>query len=184
MRVEYHPGVEAELKAIQRYYEDRSPGLGGRFLDEFERQMPSLKDSLSRIVNAWDRPDRSAVLSAEWERLEPKTIDYGIMEHANNVAVLPAGGLEWSDVGSWDSLFDVLLPDEFGNVVVNSTHLPFETHNSLVYSVDKKLVVTIGVDDLILVESEDALLVCHRDQAQKVRQVIENLKKNGQKEYL
>ena len=61
------------------------------------------------------------------------------MEHAANVAVLPAGGLEWSDVGSWDSLFDVLTPDENGNVVVKGEHMPIETHNSLVYSSAKKL---------------------------------------------
>jgi mannose-1-phosphate guanylyltransferase len=113
-----------------------------------------------------------------------ETIDYGIMEHATNVVVLPTSGLEWSDVGSWDSLFDVLLPDEEGNVVVNSEHMLLETHDSLIYSNEKKLVVTIGLDDLIIVDSSDALLVCRRDQAQQVRQVIENLKKSHQEDYL
>jgi len=155
-----------------------------RILDEFARQMPDLKAALDRIAEAWGDSEQGTRLESEWSRLESKTIDYGIMEHALNVAVLPAGGLDWSDVGSWDSLFDVLLPDEGGNVVVNSLHLPLDTHNSLVYSTGKKLVVTIGVDDLILVDSEDALLVCHRDQAQQVRQVIEKLKKQNQDEYL
>jgi mannose-1-phosphate guanylyltransferase len=106
------------------------------------------------------------------------------MEHAANVAVLPAGGLEWSDVGSWDSLFDVLLPDEGGNVVVNGEHMLLETHNSLIYSSEKKFIVTIGVDDLIVIDSGDALLVCHRDQAQQVRQVIANLKESQREDYL
>ena len=155
-----------------------------RILDEFERQMPDLKAALDRISVAWDKPNQVAVLSSEWPRLKPETIDYGIMEHAADVAVLPAGGLEWSDVGSWDSLFDVLLPDEHGNVVVNSEHMSLETHDSLVYSTEKKLVVTIGVDDLIVIDSSDALLICRRDQAQQVRQVIENLKKSQQEDYL
>ncbi len=155
-----------------------------RILDEFSRQMPDLKAALDRIGASWGTPEQEAVIRSEWPRLKPETIDYGIMEHAANVAVLPAGGLEWSDVGSWDSLFDVLLPDEGGNVVVNSDHMPLETHNSLVYSSEKKLIVTIGVDDLIVIDSGDALLVCHRDQAQQVRQVIANLKKSQREEYL
>ncbi len=155
-----------------------------RILDEFSRQMPDLKAALDRIGAAWGTSEQEAVIRSEWPRLKPETIDFGIMEHATNVAVLPAGGLEWSDVGSWDSLFDVLLPDEGGNVVVNSEHMPLETHNSLVYSSEKKLVVTIGVDDLIVIDSGDALLVCHRDQAQQVRQVIANLKKSQREEYL
>jgi mannose-1-phosphate guanylyltransferase len=156
----------------------------GRILDEFAVQMPDLKMALDRIGVAWDTPEQNTVLESEWGRLKAETIDYGIMEHATNVAVLPASGLEWSDVGSWDSLFDVLLPDEEGNVVVNSEHMLLETHDSLIYSAGKKLVVTIGLDDLIIVDSSDALLVCRRDQAQQVRQVIENLKKSRQEDYL
>jgi mannose-1-phosphate guanylyltransferase len=156
----------------------------GCILDEFAAQMPNLKMALDRISAAWDTSEQSVVLESEWRRLKSETIDYGIMEHATNVAVLPASGLEWSDVGSWDSLFDVLLPDEEGNVVVNSEHMLLETHDSLIYSVGKKLVVTIGLDDLIIVDSSDALLVCRRDHAQQVRQVIENLKKSQQEDYL
>ena len=69
-------------------------------------------------------------------------------------------------------------------MVVNSEHMLLETHDSLIYSTEKKLVVTIGLDDLIIVDSSDALLVCRRDQVQLVRQVIENLKKSQQEEYL
>jgi mannose-1-phosphate guanylyltransferase len=155
-----------------------------RILEEFASQMPDLKEALDRIGAAWNTPGQSVVLGSEWPRLKAETIDYGIMEHAANVAVLPASGLDWSDVGSWDSLFDVLQPNEDGNVVVNSEHMLLETHNSLVYSAEKKLVVTIGLNDLIIVDSSDALLVCRRDQAQQVRQVIENLKKSQQEDYL
>jgi mannose-1-phosphate guanylyltransferase len=155
-----------------------------RILDEFGRQMPELKAALDRIGQAWDTPEAGSVLKSIWPGLTPETIDYGIMERARNVAVLPAGGLEWSDVGSWDALFDVLLHDKDGNVLVNSEHLAIDTHDTLVYSLDKKLVVTVGVDDLIVVDSGDALLVCRRDQAQRVRQVIENLKKSGRENYL
>jgi mannose-1-phosphate guanylyltransferase len=155
-----------------------------RIMAEIRRLMPDLASALERIGAAWGGADQDSVLDSEWQRLESATIDYAVMEHARNVAVLPAGGLEWSDVGSWDSLFDVVLPDGDGNVVVNSDHLPLETHNTLVYSAEKKLVVTIGVDDLIVVDAGDSILVCHRDQAQQVRRVIENLKKTKRNRYL
>ncbi|MEW6093805.1 MAG: mannose-1-phosphate guanylyltransferase, partial [Chloroflexota bacterium] len=155
-----------------------------RILAEMSRLMPDLAAALEKIGAAWDTPQQEAVLGSEWPRIEPETIDYGVMERAEDVAVLPAGGLEWSDVGSWDSLFDVILPDDDGNVFVNSEHMPLDTHDTLVYSSEKKLIVTIGVDDLIVIDSGDALLVCHRDQAQQVRQVIERLKQENKRDYL
>jgi mannose-1-phosphate guanylyltransferase len=155
-----------------------------RILEEFSRQMPDLKGALDRILAAWGTSSQKMTLAIEWQKLRSETIDYGIMEHANNVVVLPAAGLDWSDVGSWDSLFDVLQPDAGGNVTVKCEHMPIETHNSLIYSSGKKLIVTIGVEDLIVIDSEDALLVCHRDQAQQVRQVIANLKESQREEYL
>jgi mannose-1-phosphate guanylyltransferase len=107
------------------------------------------------------------------------------MEKATRVAVLPASGLEWSDVGSWDSLFDVLLPDENGNIVFSGHHMGIDTHASLVYgNHDNKLVVTIGVDDLIIVDAGDVLLVCRKDHAQQVRQAVLNLKNSEQERYL
>jgi mannose-1-phosphate guanylyltransferase len=155
-----------------------------RVMEEFSRLMPGLRDVLDRIATKWGGSEQDGIINSIWPQLKSETIDYGIMEHAVKVAVLPVGGLEWSDVGSWDSLFDVLPSDEHGNVAAKGEFLPLETNNSLVYSSGKKFIVTIGVNDLIVVESEDALLVCRRDQAQNVRQVIEHLKKNQREVYL
>lgn len=151
---------------------------------EISRQMIDLNVALDRIGSTWGTFEQEEVLKSTWSQLKSETIDYGIMEHARNVAVLPTDGLEWSDVGSWDSLFDVVQADQAGNVVINADHMPLETHKSLIYSFKKKLIVTIGVDDMIIIDSGDALLVCRRDQAQQVRQVILNLKKLNQEEYL
>ncbi len=155
-----------------------------RILREFSRQMTDLKSSLDRIASAWGTVNQEEVLGSTWAQLKPETIDYGIMEHAENVVVLPADGLEWSDVGSWDSLFDVLNADKNGNVVIDSEYMCIETFNSLIYSPNKKLIVTIGVNNLIIIDSGDALLVCSRDHAQQVRQVISTLKNNHQEDYL
>ena len=125
------------------------------------------------------------VINTHWQALRPQTIDYGIMEKAERVAVLPAGGLGWSDVGSWDSLFEVLFPDINGNVPVNSQHLMLDTHNTLVYGKnDERLIVTIGIDDVVVVDAGDVLMICKTDQSQKVRDVVEHLKKHNQEKYL
>jgi mannose-1-phosphate guanylyltransferase len=151
-----------------------------RILEEISHQMPELKIALDQIGASWGTSKQENVLTSVWSDLRVETIDYGIMEHADNVVVLPVGDLEWSDVGSWDSIFDVLSADRDGNVAVNADFISIETKNSLVFSSGKKLIATIGLEDLIIVDSGDALLVCHRDQSQRVRQVIEKLRdENG-----
>jgi len=155
-------------------------------LAEIERQMPELHQAVNEIVSAWDTDQRDQVLRSQWNDLKSQTIDYGVMEKAEHVAILPAGGLGWSDVGAWDSLFEVLLPDMNGNVAVNSqNHLALDTHNALVYSTNnERLVVTIGLDDVVVVDADDVLMICQVDQAQKVRDVVEHLKKHNQEKYL
>jgi len=156
-----------------------------RILAEISRQMPDLKACLDKVSTASNAQEHDQIMQKIWPGLRVETIDYGVMEHAEKVAVLPAGGLGWSDVGSWDSLFDVLLPDRNGNIVFSGHHVGLETRNSLIYgNRDGKLVVTIGVDDLIIVDAGDILLVCSKEQAQKVRQVVEGLKNSDRDRYL
>ena len=152
---------------------------------EIARQMPDLYEAVHKIAAAWDAPEREAVLQANWFELKTQTIDYGVMEKAERVAVLPAGGLGWSDVGSWDSLFDVLMPDMDGNVTTNARHLALDTNNTLVYmKTGERLVVTIGLDNMVIVDTGDVLMVCKADQSQKVKDVVEHLKKHHQEKYL
>jgi len=154
-------------------------------LAEIQRQMPKLFKAVDKISSAWGTAEQDDVMQSYWFDLKSQTIDYGIMEKAGRVAVLPAGGLGWSDVGSWDSLFDVLLPDMNGNVSTSAQHLALDTHNTLVYSNNEEhLVVTIGLDDMVIVDAGDVLMVCKIDQSQKVKDVVEHLKKHHQEKYL
>ena len=155
-------------------------------LSEMERQMPTLKTVLDRIAAARPGTERDSVIQNVWLDLEPETIDYGVMENAAKVAVLPASGLDWSDVGSWDALFDVVLPnDAEGNILVKGRHIAEDTQDTLVYgNEDKRLVVTIGVEDLVIVDSGDVLLIAKSDQAQDVRKVVDRLKAENKTEYL
>jgi mannose-1-phosphate guanylyltransferase len=153
----------------------------GQILAEFRRQMPDLSASLEEIARAWDAPGRQSVLDRVWPGIRAETIDYGIMEGARQVAVIPAEGLNWSDVGTWDSLFSVLPGDGAGNIVMGGQHVGLDTRDSLVYvNEEHRLIVTIGVEDLVVVDTGDVLLVCRKDQAQKVRQVVDQLKQSGQ----
>ncbi|MCX6065494.1 MAG: mannose-1-phosphate guanylyltransferase [Chloroflexi bacterium] len=156
-----------------------------RILSEFRRQMPELSSALEKIAVKLDSPERDSVIESVWPDLATETIDYGVMEKAEKVAVLPAGGLGWSDVGSWDSLFEVLLPDMNGNIGVNAQQLALETHNTLIYGTpgSERLIVAIGVDDLVIVDAGDVLLICKSDQSQKVRDVVAHLKKHHQERY-
>ena len=155
-------------------------------LTEIEKQMPRLFHAVNEIASAWNTPEQDEVVRVLWNDLKGQTIDYGIMEQAERVAVLPAGGLGWSDVGSWDSLFEVLLPDMNGNVATSAQyHLALDTHNTLVYgSGDERLIVTIGLDDMVVVDSGDVLMICKVDQSQKVKDVVEHLRKHNQEKYL
>lgn len=156
----------------------------GRILTEMGLQMPELKSAVDEISMAYGTSLFDSVIEKVWQGLKTETIDYGIMENADRVAVLPAGGLEWSDVGSWDSLFDVLIPDEDGNIVFSGHHMALDTHNSLVYgNRDERLIVTIGVDDLIIVDGGDVLLICRKDQAQQVRQIVTTLRNSDKEHY-
>jgi mannose-1-phosphate guanylyltransferase len=153
-------------------------------LTAIRKLMPELGDALERIGKAWGNADHEAVLASVWLPLLVETIDYGVMERADNVAVLPAGGLGWNDVGSWDALFDVLPADENGNVVNGADHLAIDTSTSYIQAGDQKLIVTIGVDNLVVVDSGDALLICKRGHTQQVRKALEQMKKTKQERYL
>jgi mannose-1-phosphate guanylyltransferase len=154
-------------------------------LEEIGRQLPKLKSTLAEVAAAQTSARREEILQRVWPDLDNVTVDYGVMENADRVAVLPAGGLEWSDVGTWDSLFDVRLPDENGNILFAGNHIGEDTHQSLIYGNNgDRLLVTIGVDDLIVVDTNDVLLVCHKDHAQKVRKVVEDLKKSKREKYI
>lgn len=157
-----------------------------RVLNEIERQMPELHQALTKVEEAAGTPKLSAVLEAVWQELEKVSIDFGIMEGAEDVAVIPAKGLGWNDVGSWNAMFEVLEADDQGNVFNCKDHLNLETNGSLVFSnreIDR-LIVTIGVKDLVIVDTGDVLLVCSKEQAQDVRQVVMMLKEQGKRQYL
>lgn len=189
LRFKEKPSADAAQKMLDDGDHEWNSGMfiwhTADILAEFERQMPELSAALRSIGEVWGTSAQRQVIEQLWPAIHPQTIDYGIMERAQRVAVLPAAGLGWNDVGSWDSLFEVLQPDEDGNIVLNAHHLSIDAQNNLVLSDGSdRLIATIGIDDLVIIDTADILLICRRDEAQKVRDAVQKLKESGQSRYL
>lgn len=152
---------------------------------EFSRQMPELFLQLEEISRAWNTAARTEVIQRIWPTIQPQTIDYGIMENAKDVCVLQAENLGWNDVGSWESLFDVIPPDEQGNIILGARHIGLGSSSMLVSSeTGERLITTIGLRDLIVVDTGDVVLICPRQDSQRVREMVNLLKQSGYSEYL
>jgi mannose-1-phosphate guanylyltransferase len=158
----------------------------GRILKEIEILMPDLSIKIKKIQKAWPTDARSNVLLSQWEQIHPETIDYGIMEKADKVVCIPARDLGWNDVGSWESLFEVLPVDENGNINLVAESYLSNTKGSLLIAENttRKMVATIGLEDIVIVDTPDALLVCKKSETQKVKQIVDFLKKTGNQQFL
>lgn len=153
-------------------------------MGEFKRQQPTIYTQLTEAVEKLDTPQFDATLLAAWEKLQNVSIDFGVMENAQSMAVIPVN-IGWSDVGSWSAMFEVLPHDRFGNCYkgeVPEHRLMLDTRSTLVYS--DRLTVMIGVENLIVVDTDDVLLICHKDRSQDVKEVVNNLKKKHMDQYL
>ncbi len=152
-----------------------------RILAEFQNQMPDLFAQLMSVGAGLGKPEYTTVLEQVWKQVSEQTIDYGVMEHAMDVVVIPVD-IGWTDVGSWANLAELLPPDQNGNIFVGP-YKEIDTHNTHVFG-GKRLIATIGVQDLVIVDSEDALLVCAKNREQEVREIVERLKSSKDSQWL
>lgn len=154
-----------------------------RILEEFQRQMPDFYVQLVEVEAALGNSGYEPTLKRVWPRVDKQTIDYGVMEGAEDVCVIPVD-IGWSDVGSWASLSQLLPTDEEGNIVVGP-YLGIDTHDTLVFgSTGERLIATIGLEGMVIVDTEDALLVCPREREQQVREIVRRLDESGCGEWL
>jgi mannose-1-phosphate guanylyltransferase len=143
-------------------------------LDELARLQPHLHAGVSRIAQVWGTPEQELVAADVWSGLEESTIDQGVLEHARRIAVVPAG-FGWSDVGDWNNLGELIERDDFGNSVRGDV-VQSQTRNTVVWSETGRLVALVGLDNIAVVDTADALLVVNRGDAQEVRTIVEQLK--------
>ncbi|MBI3811909.1 MAG: mannose-1-phosphate guanylyltransferase/mannose-6-phosphate isomerase [Nitrospirae bacterium] len=143
---------------------------------------PKLYQGLIAIQKALGTSDEEKTIDKVYEHLDSVSIDYGVLERLHkNMAVLPVE-IGWSDVGSWTAIDQISRRDSMGNVTVGNV-IDLDSRNSILYA-DKRLVATIGLEDLVVVDTEDATLVCHKSRVQDVRKVVETLKQRNAEEHV
>lgn len=191
----------AEIRTVERFLEKPSPEDASRFvedgtyfwnsgmfcwrpsvvLDAIAAHLPELSEVLEKLEKGAGTGDDAAVLNEVYPSAPRISIDHGVMERADNVVVLPVD-FAWNDVGSWESIRDVHAADAKGNVLIGD-HVMIESSNNIVFS-PKRMVGVIGMSDVVVVDSEDAVLVCSRKDVQKVRKIVDALKRDGRDDLL
>ncbi|OGP99096.1 MAG: hypothetical protein A2Z51_01005 [Deltaproteobacteria bacterium RBG_19FT_COMBO_52_11] len=160
----------------------------GVFLQAAEKFLPQLYEEMLTIKKTIGTRREKRVLEKVYARCQPISVDYGIMEKAQNVAMIE-GQFHWDDVGSWSALWNIRSKDQKGNAYVlekpngRGKILAVDSSGCLIRA-EKKLIAVLGMKDTVVVEGGDALLVCPRERSQEVRGILEELKKKGWKEYL
>lgn len=152
-----------------------------KFFTLFKKHLPDHALALERVAATFNTPDEEKTTAKEFKDLEKIPVDYALYEKLSNICVTPAD-MGWSDVGTWQTLMDVLPKDQSGNTI-RGKHVGLDTTGSLVFT-GERLITTIGIRDLIIVDTDDAILVCHKEAASKVKELTQELKKLNKKEYL
>lgn len=152
-------------------------------LKEFEKYLPGIYAELIKIEEAIGTPDEKKIIEEIYPTIESISIDYGIMEKSDNVLVIPAE-MGWNDVGSWDNLGVIYDEDTNGNIHNNDAFIDINSTGVITYSKNKKLIASVGLKDIMIVETDDAILVCDKTCAQDVKKVVDELKEKGKDELL
>ncbi len=150
-------------------------------LNNIKSFLPDTFEGLERIQAAVGTEQQESVLEKEFYQFQSESIDYGIMEKASNIYIL-TGAFGWDDVGSWLAVGRIKTSNEFGNVI-NGKVVTVNTKNSIIQG-GEKLIAIVGVQDMIVVDTEDALLICDKDSAGDIKKVLENLRICNQTKYL
>lgn len=148
----------------------------------YKAHLPQMEDGFAQIVNAYGTADGPDVLARVFPTLEKISIDFGISEKADKVALVPAD-IGWNDVGDWARLAEVLTHLEEDDNIVVGHHLGVDTTGALIYS-PNRLIATIGLEDIIVIDTPDATLICPKSRSQDVKKIVEELKTRGRHDLL
>lgn len=196
--------TEAEAKPVLEFKEKPDEGTAKRYiasgvyvwnsgmfiwkasviLAKFKEYIPDIYEELRKIGKSMGSEHERCVINDVYPNIRKISIDYAVMEPsaARGDVLTVLGNFGWNDVGSWDMMNILHEPSEEGNVLIGDT-LAIDSTNSVLYS-SKKIVTAVGVDNIVVVETPDAIMVCKRDRAQDVRMIVEALNKAGRSELL
>jgi len=150
-------------------------------LSAIHHLLPDLYQGLEIIEESLGTEKEKEVIRDVYESTSPISIDYGVMEKVQGTLLIK-GDFGWNDIGDWNALYDIFERDQAGNAIRGPVRT-VDSADTMVYS-PHKLVALVGVKNLIVVETEDALLVCHKDRSQDIKKIVEMLEKENMKEYL
>ncbi len=171
------PDAETAQKYLdaQNYYWNSGMFMfkAGVFLEELKKHSPDIYEASLNAYNNAPKDEMIRIKHEDMAKIPEDSIDYAVMEKSNRVKVVPSN-IDWSDVGSFDALYEELEKDENGNTK-NSKHIAIESRNNLIYS--NRYIATIDVEDLIIVDTGDALLISKKGSSQKVKEVVKEIKK-------
>ena len=180
----------ASLFKVERFVEKPDAATARQYLDEgnyywnsgmFTFRIKTIMDELRKYAPKIDQMLRKSFdeMNDQFNQMPDISIDYAVMEKSDRVAVMPLD-LYWNDIGSWDSLYDILSQDEYGNAAIGDV-MTIDTKNCLIFG-NKRLLSTIGLEDCLIVETEDAVLIAKKGETSKVREIVNRLKENKRKE--
>jgi mannose-1-phosphate guanylyltransferase len=165
----YHTGMYIwELKTI---------------LDLFKKFQPKIYKVCKKIAGLMAEPGKKKLIAELYSGLEKMTVESAITNKAEKIAVIISDRIGWSDVGKWHIVARILPPDKNGNVVKGKI-ISLDTKNCLIYGSEDKLIATIGLENMVIVLTEDALLVCPKERSAEVKKIVGELEKKGMKKYL
>ena len=150
-------------------------------LKNFKEYLPEIYEGLQKIGESINTEEYEEVLRKEFPNLPSESIDYGIMEKAKNIYVIP-GNFGWDDVGSWLSLERINKTNQDGNVIKGNV-ISIKTKNSIIQG-NENIIATIGLEDVVIVDTDDVTLICHKNNTQEVKEIISNLRICNRNEYL
>jgi len=150
-------------------------------MKEIKNFMPELDESLTKLSKNLLSNDFLKSLEAEYSKLKGTSIDYGVMEKAEEVYIIRSN-FGWNDVGAWDEVYNIKEKDNEGNVKQGRT-VTIDTKNCLIIN-DQKMVATIGVEDLLIINTDNGLLICKRGEAQSVKEVVDYLRRKGLDQFI
>jgi mannose-1-phosphate guanylyltransferase len=149
----------------------------------FESYLPEMYDVFVAEKDAFNTPAEKKALEYIYPLCTSISIDFGIMEKANNVYVIPSS-FGWSDLGTWNSIYDNLEKDFFGNAIAGENVMVIDARDTIVHSGNKKLIVLQGLKDFIIVDTNDVLLICKREKEQEIKDYVAEVRRNIGDEYL
>jgi len=157
-------------------------------LDEISLYMPHLYAGLMRIQSALKKADKKVdiVTQEVFESLpsaEATSIDFGVMERSKNVVVVE-GIFPWYDVGSWASMEEIIPKDDNENVVNTAEYVGIDSRGNIIYSTSKRLITLLGVNDMVVVDTDDAIMICPKEKTEDVKKIVDRLKCQGMQGYL